>query len=58
MQPPFAVLKLLASHRTRWRVLIFDDRPRLYVEMDTQVIRVEKIEIQPGAQAIVGNVTR
>ena len=25
---------------------------------NTQVIRVEKIEIQPGAQAIVGNVSR
>jgi hypothetical protein len=25
---------------------------------NTQVIRVEKIEIQPGAQAIVGNVNR
>jgi hypothetical protein len=25
---------------------------------NTQVIRVEKLEIQPGAQAIVGNVTR
>jgi hypothetical protein len=25
---------------------------------NTQVIRVEKLEIQPGAQAIVGNVSR